>query len=509
MESIQAGPRWPLLDGCATRRAERHWQARLPPHTLMQRAGRATARLALALAPHARRIWVACGPGNNGGDGLLAALALARMGKAVHVTWLGSPERAPADTRLAWQAFAAAGLRLADAPPAACDLCIDALLGIGAQRPPQDAMADCIGHIQRLRRAHPATVVLSIDLPSGLLAGTGRAHDVHVQATHTLSLLTLKPGLFTHQGRDAAGEIWFDDLGVSAQAAFAGCDGGWPSAWLNPAPPARERAHATHKGSFGDVALIGGAPGMAGALWLAASAALHQGAGRVYTAALDPAAPALWPGLPEVMCRPVDALPLGHPGTTTVCGCGGGDALAPWLSHVLREARSLVLDADALNALATAGTAEGQPPWHALLLARATQQRATVLTPHPLEAARLLGSDAATVQADRLGAARTLAARFQCTVVLKGSGTVIAAPGQRSHLNPTGNGLLATAGTGDVLAGMIGARLAGGSPAFEAACGAVYQHGLYADRQVGNTTGPAPAIWPATGLTAGQLAAGA
>lgn len=474
MLPITAGATHPLHDGAATRALEAAAAPALPPHTLMQRAGLATARLALALAPHARSVWIACGAGNNGGDGLEAAVHLHRRGKTVQVGWLGQPERAPADTRAAHARAAAAGVRFADTPPPDCDCVIDALLGLGAARAPDGVLAQWIAHINAL-----AVPVLAIDLPSGLHPDTGATAGACVRASHTLSLLTLKPGLFTAQGRDHAGQIWFDALDTEAPAAGA-------CAWLNPAPPAPRRAHATHKGSYGDLAVIGGAPGMAGAALLAARAALHHGAGRVFVGLLDDGLN-VDPPQPELMLRAVDTLDPAH--HTVVAGCGGGQAIAAHLPRLLSTAPRLVLDADALNAIA-ADSALRQ-----LLRARQGRQRQTVLTPHPLEAARLLAGSSAQVQADRLAAARALAQELGCNVVLKGSGTVIAAPDAPPRINPTGNARLATAGTGDVLAGMIGARLAQGESAFSAACAAVYLHGQAADR------------WPAgQALTADALA---
>ena len=503
----------PLHASAATRRIEQAAAAQLPPHTLMQRAGLATARLALALAPHARTVWLACGPGNNGGDGLEAALHLQRWGLNPVVTWLGSPDSAPPDAHASWQRAVDAGVRFADAPPEGLtpqDLCIDALLGIGAARAPAGRMADWL----RRLRASPAPL-LAIDLPSGLDADTGvlRAPDEDsiaiqniaepltstsasgpkgIKTTsadrHTLSLLTLKPGLFTAQGRDASGQVWFDDLGVPADAP--------PTAWLSGLPALPQRPHTSHKGAFGDVAVIGGerltdaGTAMAGAALLAARAALHGGAGRVYVSLLgDGGGLDVDPAQAELMFRRPAALAL--QALTVVCGCGGGESVAPLLPDVLARAPRLVLDADALNALAALG---GQSLIEALRQ-RHAQSQASVLTPHPLEAARLLGIGTAQVQADRLGAAQALAERCQAVVVLKGSGTVIAAPGAVPHINPTGNARLATAGTGDVLAGLIGARLAAGQPAFRAACEAAYLHGAVAD------------TWPGPGaLTADALA---
>jgi len=461
MQRVTPDRPWPLHDVAATRRLEQAAAAALPPHTLMQRAGLAVARLALAIAPHARTIWVACGPGNNGGDGFEAALHLKQWGKQPVVTWRGEESRAPEDARASLQRARAAGVAFATDAPAHWDLALDGLLGIGSRRAPEGAL---LADIRRLDAGDAP--VLAIDLPSGLDADTGAAPQA-VHADHTLCLLALKPGLFTRDGRDACGQVWFDDLQVAD-------DGEAATATLAGAPAARPRPHASHKGSYGDVAVIGGAPGMAGAALLAARAALHHGAGRVFVGFLDPDAGGLDAGQPDLMVRPWDDLALG--GMSVACGCGGGDAARLALPRAF-GARALVLDADALNAIAA------DPPLQALLQARGRRGAPTVLTPHPLEAARLLASDTRGVQADRIAAARLLAERFGAVVVLKGSGTVIAAPSGAVRINPTGNARLAIAGTGDVLAGWIAARLAAGAEdAFEAASAAVYLHGLAADR---------------------------
>ena len=488
MHRITTGLGADLFDVAATRRIEHRVAADLAPHVLMQRAGDAVARLALALVPHARRVWVACGPGNNGGDGLEAAARLRQRGLDVVVTWLGDEGRLPPDATASLRRAREQGVAFADVPPDTHDLAIDALLGIGASRPPDGTMARWLEAMAR----GPAPV-LCVDVPSGLDADTGRlaagmtptspegAPSVATTTRrHCLSLLTLKPGLFTAHGRDAAGEVWFDDLGSDP-------GGDPPVARLPGRPVHRARAHATNKGSHGDVAVVGGAPGMAGAPLLAATAALHAGAGRVFVAPLDDAAQRFDLLRPELMFRHPSEIGLEI--AAIVCGCGGGTVVRDVLPRLLDQAPTLVLDADALNAVALDGA-----------LRLATRRRAergwrTVLTPHPLEAARLLGIETADVQADRLAAASMLAMEFGAVAVLKGSGTVIALAGEIMHINPTGNGLLATAGTGDVLAGMIGAALASGQPAFQAACEAVWRHGDLADR------------WPAhLPLTAGALA---
>jgi hydroxyethylthiazole kinase-like uncharacterized protein yjeF len=509
MQRITFSPSQHLWNTAATRAIEASALARVPPHTLMQRAGLAVARLAMAVAPHARTVWIACGPGNNGGDGLEAALHLQQWGKSPVVTWLGNDTSAPPDALASLARARAAGVAFADAAPAgltAQDLGIDALLGLGSSRPPEGRL---LALLQSLH-AGPAPV-LAIDLPTGLDADTGAyaipfiagnvdrergssRFDAAYEAPnrYTLSLLTLKPGLFTGSGRDAAGDIWWDDLGVGSLTSPATS---WPSptAWLNAAPTAAPRHHATHKGSFGDVTVIGGAPGMAGAALLAAQGALHAGAGRVYACLLDPAALAVDPSQPELMLR--DGATLDLSAMAVVCGCGGGNAVRTVLPRVLATARQLVLDADALNAIAA------DPQLQHQLQARGRRwPDCTVLTPHPLEAARLLGSTAAAIQADRLGAATQMANDLHAVVVLKGSGSVIAAPGRVPVINPTGNAHLATAGTGDVLAGLIGARLGQGRGAFDAACAGAYLHGQVAEAWPGDQALTASAL--ARALTA-------
>ncbi|HWI81766.1 NAD(P)H-hydrate dehydratase [Ramlibacter sp.] len=472
MERIRPGRAWPLFDMAASRAIEQHAAAPLPPHTLMQRAGLAVARLALALAPHAKTIWIACGPGNNGGDGFEAATHLRAWGKNPVITWSGDPGRAPPDALASLRRARAAGVPFAARPPATWELAIDAMLGLGAGRPLEDELAAWAGAMNE-----GAQPVLAVDLPSGLAADTGAGQPL--RASHTLCLLTLKPGLFTGGGRDAAGQVWFDDLGVAAPAD--------PTAWLAGPPPDAARRHASHKGSYGDVVVVGGACGMGGAALLAADAALHGGAGRVFVALLDPAAPPFDASQPAFMLRDWRSLDLSR--MSVACGCGGGEAVREALPAVIAQARALVLDADALNAIAVDAQLQS------LLAARGRRARPTVLTPHPLEAARLLGCGAGDVQADRLAASRQLAQRFGAVVVLKGSGTVTAAPDRAPLVNPTGNARLATAGTGDVLAGLMAARLAGAGSAFDAAAAAVYLHGLAAQS------------WPAgQPLTAAQLA---
>lgn len=469
----------PLHDTLRTRAIEARALQATPPHELMARAGLATARLALAVAPHARRITVLAGPGNNGGDGLIAALHLRRLGRQVRLLHLADLQRLPADAADAWRRARDADLQWIDgtADLHDDDLLIDALLGIGAARAPEGAIADTIA-----RATASGRPVLAVDQPSGLHADSGRLlGEQAIVARWTLALLTLKPGLVTAAGRDHAGELWFDDLGVGADEP--------PVAWLGaacegPVDGFASRRHGQHKGSFGDLVVVGGAPGMQGAALLAARAALTAGAGRVYLSPLDTdAAP---PAAGELMHRPRawEEPAARLQAATVVCGCGGGAAVAATLPALIEHAGRLLLDADALNAVATDASLQ------ALLRDRGARGGVTVLTPHPLEAARLLGTSSAGVQADRLDAARQLAATPGTVALLKGSGSVVAAAGRTPWINGSGNARLATPGSGDVLAGWIGGlwagRPAGVDGAWAAACAATWLHGRAADISPGS-----------------------
>ena len=499
----------PLHGVEGTRAIEHALASTLPPFELMARAGLAVAQLALAVAPHARCIWIACGPGNNGGDGFVAAKHLLnhsrRTGGALQVvvTLCGDAARLPPDAAHALSLALDAGLVIAHRPPHAFDCGIDALLGLGTTRIPGGELAE------QLQTLHGSgATVLSVDLPSGLLADTGvylgPVPKIGLGPRHTLSLLTLKPGLFTADGRDLSGTVWFDDLGATLRDQAA------PVALLNGTQATTpQRSQASHKGSQGDVVVIGGqsvainGAGMTGAAILAARAALHAGSGRVYVGLLDGSEPsAHWdPLCPELMFRRVDALLQDHrllQGASVVCGCGGGSAVAALLPQLLSTCTTLVLDADALNAISQ------DAQLRTLTTQRALRGWVTVLTPHPLEAARLLGQDTPIVMSDRLAAAKALTDNLGAICVLKGSGSVITGPGQTPVINASGNPLLATAGTGDVLAGMTGAALGcpGMTPssAFQAVATAVAQHGRLADDWDRECQGE---------LTAGRLALGA
>ncbi|RZT10568.1 yjeF C-terminal region, hydroxyethylthiazole kinase-related/yjeF N-terminal region [Duganella sp. CF402] len=482
----------PLYSVAEIRAIERAAAAVLPPGALMQRAGQASANAALDKLPfstaHAR-VLVLAGPGDNGGDALEAAAHISYTGAQVtliHFAPRGaaSPER---DAALQRAKLSDARFReWDDADIAGTDwsLVVDGLFGIGLKRSLDGAFRELVEIVNQLR-----CPVLALDVPSGLDADSGAVvgpDGIAIHATHTITFIGNKPGLHTCDGRDYAGLVDVARLDIDpahyAPTRLHLNDVKFFSRHL------RARRHNTHKGSYGNVAVVGGARGMSGAPILAARAALNSGAGRVYALFAEEAL-ASDPGQPELMCRLAADFDLSLATLVVGPGLGTTRAAHDLLARAVGCGSALLADADALNLLA------GDT---ALQTALAHRPAAVVLTPHPLEAARLLGTSIAAVQADRLAAARELASRLHAVVVLKGSGTVIAAPSGDAVINTTGNPALATAGTGDVLAGLCGALLAQGWPQWEAALAAVWLHGMAADVLVTEGVGP-------IGLTAGEL----
>lgn len=467
-------PPW-LYRADALRAIEQAAARTLPPGTLMQRAGAAAATWIACRWPQARTVAVLCGPGNNGGDGYVCATELRRLGRTVHCVALAPP--ASSDAIRAAQAWHDSGGRTHPLPASldGADLCVDALFGIGLTRPLGSAARAAVDAM----RACGAPIV-ALDVPSGLSADSGAwVGDVPgVHAVATLSFLGAKPGLLTGTGVEACGELVIDTLGVELPSA--------PGRMVTPADFAavlQPRVRDSHKGRFGNLWVVGGAPGMVGAALLAGRAGLRFGAGRVYVAPLDGSL-TFDPGMPELMVRAPAALAEDPDAVAVIgCGLGTGDAARAALAAVLSRPSACVLDADALNLIAA----------DVALRRLATQRRGpTVLTPHPLEAGRLLGSTVAQVQADRVTAAQALASTLNAWTVLKGAGSVIAAPRMdmaadgpadeaRYWINPTGSPALATAGTGDVLAGMLGALLAQSYAPADAVRAAVWLHGRAAD----------------------------
>lgn len=458
--------------------------AAAPAGALMRRAGAAAADLAMRVLPGSGRVLALAGPGNNGGDAMEAAALLAGRGWQVTIDFRGKPAALSADASDALRRAQASAARFGQADMAGgWDLVIDGLFGIGLARPIAGDLAELVRAVNRLR-----CPVLALDVPSGLDADTGAIigpDGVAVQATHTLTFIADKPGLHTAEGCDHAGLVEVASLEIEP-ARFPAS-----SAWLAGtdlfASSLRPRRQNSHKGSYGDVAVLGGAQGMSGAAILAARTAALSGAGRVFAGFLaDP--PAYDPPHPEIMCRRAADLDLEQATVVAGPGLGSSGQARSMLSQVLAGTAPVVLDADALNMVAA-----GVDLRNAL-----SHRSGALLTPHPLEAARLLGCSAAQVQADRLAAARRLATDFGAVVVLKGAGSVIARPDGLAVINATGGPALATAGTGDVLAGLCGALLAQRWPSWEAALAAVWLHGAAADMLVNQGVGP-------VGLVASEL----
>ena len=460
--------------------------------SLMEKAGRAVAEAARAMAADTgEAILVVAGPGNNGGDAWVAAAQLvAGFHRVVVLDAAGTPPKAP-EARAARAAFESGGGSVAREWPAGLRpaLVVDGLLGVGLARDVDPAF-----HAIIERMAGARAPILAIDIPSGLDSRTGRVRGIAVRADRTLTFIAEKPGLRTRDGPDHCGRIECDDLGVGEDAAREAKGALLTPAtvrgWLAP------RRRASHKGDFGTLAVVGGTRGMVGAAILAGRAGLLAGAGRVYVALLGADAPAVDLAQPELMLRSLDDA-LGA--DVIVAGPGAGrspSSTSPsvfertTLPALLARPVPLVLDADALNAIAfdpalQRAVAERKPP--------------TILTPHPAEAGRLLGESTAQVQDDRLAAALALAKRFGAHVVLKGAGSICAFPGGRWAVNATGNPGLAAAGSGDVLAGIIGAMLCQGLAPDRALAYAVCAHGAAADACVERGDGP-------VGLTASEVA---
>jgi len=469
----------------------------------MENAGRRTAEAAELLLGSlpGRRVALVCGRGNNGGDGCVAARLLLSCGAVPRLILVGSPEDLSLDARQAWDAALAAGvefticaaaptLAAAGASLSGAELIVDALLGTGFTPPARALAAVAINLINASGRP-----VLAVDIPSGLCADHGRISGAAVRATATVTFGYPKPGLVLHPGTQHSGRLWLANIGFPPDTDSLVAGELNLTTARDLAPYLLPRAPESHKGTYGHVLLVAGSRGLAGAATLAARGALRAGAGLVTAAVPASLAAVCLPGLPEAMLLALPdeapaapgtdaaAVVLGHLSRVSVLAIGPGLSRSAGSARLVRELCAatdlpLVLDADALHALAAAGP-------------QATNKRRlpAVLTPHPGELARLLAMSTAGVQADRVEAARACAGRFRSVVVLKGARTVIALPGGTVWVNPTGNPGMAAAGMGDVLTGVIAAQLARGMEPHEAAVLGVYLHGLAGDLAVA-ATGP-------------------
>ncbi|MFZ6732544.1 NAD(P)H-hydrate dehydratase [Undibacterium sp. Ji42W] len=463
--------------------------------TLMQKAGLATAGLAAKICVNTQYpILILAGPGNNGGDAYEAGYQLSRQGFKAVCLMCGAFEKYSPDAQAALQRARNAGLEFADLHTLLntrsqnWSLIIDGLFGIGLKRAPEADIARLINFMNRLA-SEKAIPVLAIDVPSGLNADTGQpvSHDsVLIQASHTITFISNKPGLHTGSGKDYAGKITVNTLDISDDF-FPEC-----RSHLNERTSLlrilKPRKQNSHKGSFGDVIVLGGAKGMAGAAILAARAAQYAGAGRIYCSMLAEA-PAYDSLHPEIMFRQAGEISLAEATVVIGPGLGTSNTAHALLRSAIQTAQALVIDADALNLIAADSKLQ------ALLHDRSTP---CMLTPHPLEAARLLNKSVAEIQNKRLHATLELARKFNAVVILKGSGSIICDADGKLYINTTGNPALASGGTGDVLAGAAGALLAQLSNSMDAARIATWVHGHAADVLVKNGTGP-------IGLTASEL----
>ncbi len=475
----------------------------IPGYTLMTRAAAAALEHLRARWPTARRLLVLCGMGNNGGDGLVLARLAAAAGLDPQVRLLAVPERLTGDALLAWRDLQDTEVPVIVGPDqaldgqalAAVDVVVDALFGIGLVRPIEGAYAGVIRAV-----AGQGLPVMALDVPSGLCSASGQVLGCALRADLTITFVERKIGHYLGVAQDYVGALHLERLGIEAVLAQEA-----PGALARLLPAAlleqvlQPRSRVAHKGSHGHLLVVGGAPGMAGAVRLAGEAALHAGAGLVTVATSPAHAELVNIGRPELMCHGVgsgEALaPLLARADVVVAGPGlGREAWATeMLGAATRSQLPLVLDADALNLLAAEGDDGAQ--W------LASSGRPTVLTPHPGEAGRLLGRGTGEVQADRLGAHQSLVDRYGAVVVLKGAGSLVGAPGWMPHLCDLGNPAMAVAGMGDVLSGVLGGLLAQdiGGDAFESTCAGVLVHAMAGDLAVRRQGGE-------RGLLAGEMA---
>jgi hydroxyethylthiazole kinase-like uncharacterized protein yjeF len=422
------------------------------------------------------------GVGNNGGDAFVIARHLAARAANVRVWGLVPGAALKSDAKIAWEAMEAVGIRLEAVPEEGtwlsafkeADLIVDGLLGTGADRPVEGLLSRLIDAVNRSE-----TSVIALDIPSGLDAETGKVLGSAIRAEHTVTFAHLKKGLLTTAGHAHAGNITVSHIGVPS-ALPAQME---PAAWLleesDLMSALAPRSPAAHKGTAGRVTVIAGSPGTVGAARLSSRACLRAGAGLV-TLLTDPETVAQLEGeVVEVMTasyktekaslllRSADAIVLGP-------GLGRGPEARAISQRAFAEGRPTVVDADGLRLIAEDRAAFVGAP-----------ERLFVLTPHPGEAAALLSMSSAEVEGDRFAAAERLSEEFRAVVVLKGPRTIISAPGQAPRVSAFGSPALATAGSGDVLAGILGAFLVGATSSdevFVRAQAAVCVHALCGER---------------------------
>lgn len=443
--------------------------ARIPAGTLMQRAGEAAWQQLKLQWPGAGHLLILCGTGNNAGDGYVLATRALQERLKVTVLTLGDRLRLPQTASDARGTFLKAGgtERGFEGRLPAADVIVDALFGIGLDRPVHGERLKLIKEVNACQMP-----VLSIDVPSGLNVDTGMEMGAAIRADVTVTYIALKAGLLTGSGPECTGLLRFDNLGVppNLYGSLAPRARRLRSAAMRETALPRRRRDA-HKGDYGKLLIVGGDHGMGGAVRLAAEAALRSGAGLVTVATQGAHVSGLLSGLPEAMVHGVesadDLRPLLEKASVVAVGpgLGRGNWGRALLKRVMDFDMPLVVDADALNLLAEAPHKHGR--W--------------ILTPHPGEAGRLLGTDTATVQRDRYACVERIAERFDAVTVLKGAGSLIAAHGEATAVCTAGNPGMAAPGMGDVLTGVIAALVAQGLSLPEAARQGVYLHAAAGD----------------------------
>lgn len=483
MESLPV----PVYTAAQVRAMDRHAidMAGIPGYTLMQRAAEAAFALLQQQWPEVKRITVLCGSGNNAGDGYSLARIARDAGLSVRTCSLLDPLQLAGDAAHAYADFTAAGGRdsaFTGAGLESTDVVVDALLGTGIDRLVEGAMRECIEAVNA-----SGLPVLALDLPSGLDADSGLIRGSAISATRTITFVALKAGLFLGDAWDCVGELAFAGLGIPEPAREAHAPVIRRMEWRLVEAALPQRRRSAHKGDHGRLLIVGGLA-MPGAARLAGEAALRAGAGLVAVATDAASTASVVAGRPELICIAVksateleklidaaDAVAIGP-------GLGQGRSARDFFGTVAESGKAIVLDADALTLLA-------EKPRH---------RDDWILTPHPGEAARLLGTDSGAIQRDRLGSARAIAARYGGVCVLKGAGTLVVAEDRVPWVCDHGNPGMATAGAGDVLTGVIGAIVAGGRGLEQAAVAGVLAHARAGDRA---------ALAGERGLIAGDLIA--